>query len=120
MDFHTLTPTNITLALMGVVFYFLVNLSKAKAKNKKKFNGKKYISDNWLNIVISTTSIFPLLIIAVDLVDKVNYVVSFSIGFLNSSLLRSVIVVAQNALVKKEVPETTEDQPHSEETDGDH
>lgn len=115
MRFETLTPINITLALMGVLFYFLVSLTKARAKKRKEFNYKTFFSDNWLNAIVSIVSIFPLLIIAIDLVPEVNYLIAFSIGFLNSSLLRSVLVVASNLIVKKDLlSEEGSDEPVNE------
>ena len=114
--FQTLTIGNITLALMGVLFYFLVNISRAKTKKKKEFSLRKYTVDNWLNITISIFSIFPLLIIAQDLVPIVNSTIAFSVGFLNSSLLRSILVMTQNLLQKNSVQSDT---PQSDSTHGD-
>jgi hypothetical protein len=81
----TIGTEHVVLAILGALLYNLMELDKLR-KNKKKFNGKAWVSSNWLSMIISTGSLITMFLLKEDLnqimgFDMTNRFGCFLAGF---------------------------------------
>ena len=99
MKLDHLTTLNIVLAILGMVIYVLMKLSKIQVVRKEKFSFRYWFRRNWINTALSICSCAAILLMLDDIVvflgisvqdERFYSLTAFMAGYLNQSFFRNL------------------------------